>query len=60
MHCTRNDNVKHVKTTDMYEWHVNNSLVKLGWADGWRDGDGGGDGDGDGDGWGRAGSLAGG
>ena len=47
----------------MYDWHVNNLLVELGWADGWRDGDGGGDGDGgdgDGDGWGRVSSLAGG
>ena len=26
----------------MYDWHVNNLLVELGWADGWRDGDGGG------------------
>ena len=24
----------------MYNSHVNNLLVKLGWADGWRDGDG--------------------
>ena len=23
----------------MYDSHVNNLLVKLGWADGWRDGD---------------------
>ena len=37
----------------MYDWHVNNLLVELGWADGWRDGDG------DGDGGGRVGSLAG-
>ena len=45
----------------MYDWHVNNLLIKFGWADGWRDGDGGdGGGDGDGDGWGRVGSLAGG
>ena len=46
----------------MYDWYVNNLLVKLGWADGWRDGGGDGDGwrDGDGgDGWGRVGSLAG-
>ena len=42
----------------MYDWYVNNLLVKLGWAVGWRDGDGGGDGDGDG--LGRVGSLAGG